>query len=140
VTIVWSVVAGATSYNLYWSTEPGLPPAERTRIANVTSPFVHMGLANGTGYFYLLSSEDDNGESVAALELEAVPAAEIGLSIIAPRTNAVVGGGVPIETTVTSNLAVASVAASIGEQATGLVRTEDAWEGRLTFPCWTAVP
>ena len=51
VTIEWSSAAGATSYNLYWSTSPGVTKATGTKISSVTSPYVHSGLTNGTTYY-----------------------------------------------------------------------------------------
>ena len=48
VTITWDNVAGATSYNLYYSTTPGVTKANGTKIDNVTSPTVVTSLTNGT--------------------------------------------------------------------------------------------
>ena len=61
-TLNWSPVAGATSYNLYWLfnsyTATG---GTGHRIAGVTSPYVHAGLAPGC-YSYALTAVNGDGE------------------------------------------------------------------------------
>lgn len=47
VSISWSAVTGATSYNIYWATVPGLTKSNATKIAGVTTPYTHSGLTNG---------------------------------------------------------------------------------------------
>ena len=56
VTLSWSAVSGATSYNLYWSTTAGVTTASGTKLTGVTSPAVHMGLTDGTTYYYILTA------------------------------------------------------------------------------------
>lgn len=51
-------VANAKSYNLYWSTTPGVTRANGTKIPNVTLPYLHMGLVNGTALHYVLTAVD----------------------------------------------------------------------------------
>lgn len=71
-TISWNPVAGATSYNLYWSTTSGAG-ASATKIANVVSPYVHTGLTNGTTYYYSVTAVSAAGESGHSGELSATP-------------------------------------------------------------------
>ena len=66
VTISWVAVTGAISYNLYWSTAPGVTNANGTRIAGATSPYVHTGLAAGTAYYYIVTALNTAGESAAS--------------------------------------------------------------------------
>ena len=73
VTVSWIAVTGATSYNLYWSTTPGVTIATGTQIAGVTSPYVHTGLTNGTPYYYIVTSVNTAGESVESTEVSASP-------------------------------------------------------------------
>ncbi len=73
VTISWSPVSGATSYNIYWSTSTGVTPANGTEIANVTSPYVHMGLTAGTAYYYVVTAVNSTGESAPSAEVAATP-------------------------------------------------------------------
>lgn len=71
VTLTWPAVAGADSYNIYWSTASGLGISTGTRIAAVTSPYVHTGLADGSAYFYVLTAVNASGESTASSEATA---------------------------------------------------------------------
>ncbi len=73
VTISWSSVSGASAYNLYWGTSTGLTPATGSKIARVVSPFTHTGLANGTGYHYVVTATNMGGQSGASAEVGATP-------------------------------------------------------------------
>jgi fibronectin type 3 domain-containing protein len=87
VTVSWSAVTGATSYNVYWSTSPGATTATGTRIAGVSSPFVHTGRTASTAYFYIVTAVNSAGESIASSQVSAttnpppiaVPAAPTGV-------------------------------------------------------------
>jgi fibronectin type 3 domain-containing protein len=65
-TITWNAVAGATSYNLYWSTTSGVTPANGTKIADVTSPYTQTGLTDGSTYYYVVTAVNAIGESAAS--------------------------------------------------------------------------
>jgi len=71
VTVNWNAVSGATSYNLYWSTSPGVTVATGTKIASVTSPFAHTGLADSTPYYYVVTAVNGAGEGPASGEATA---------------------------------------------------------------------
>ncbi|MHB8910895.1 MAG: fibronectin type III domain-containing protein [Syntrophales bacterium] len=73
VTISWTAVSGATSYNIYWSTTSGVTPANGTKIANATSPYVQSGLTNGVTYYYIVTAADNAGESTPSPEVSAMP-------------------------------------------------------------------
>lgn len=62
-TITWDGVAGATSYNIYWSTSPSFSKSTGNKIINASTPYIHSGLADGTKYFYAVTSVKDNIES-----------------------------------------------------------------------------
>ncbi|MDD2271404.1 MAG: fibronectin type III domain-containing protein [Desulfuromonadaceae bacterium] len=66
LTLAWDAVANATSYNLYWSTVPGVTPANGTKISGVSSPYTHTGLAAGTTYYYVVTAVDSTSESSAS--------------------------------------------------------------------------
>jgi fibronectin type 3 domain-containing protein len=74
VTVSWSNVSGATSYNVYWSVTSGVTIANGTKIANATSPYVHSGRTNGTQYYYVVTAQNAIGESVASGQVSATPA------------------------------------------------------------------
>ena len=87
VTLSWSAVTGATSYNVYYSTTSGAATGG-TKIAGVTSPYVHTGLSAGTTYYYVVTAVNAVGESTASAQASAatnapppaVPAAPTGVT------------------------------------------------------------
>ena len=70
VTSTWDVVERADRYNLYWSETPG-GASGGTKISNVTSPYTHSGLSNGTTYYYAVTAADEHGEGTASVEQSA---------------------------------------------------------------------
>jgi hypothetical protein len=72
ISVSWNPVPGATSFNLYWSNQTGVTKATGTRIAGVTSPFLHTGLT-GIPYFYVVTAQNGIGESLESVEMTAMP-------------------------------------------------------------------
>jgi hypothetical protein len=63
VTINWNSVPGATSYNLYRSTSPGVSKVSYTeKISAVSSPFTDTGKTNGTTYYYVVTAVNSYGD------------------------------------------------------------------------------
>jgi len=89
VTLSWTTVSNATSYNLYYATTSGVTKTSGTKITSVTSPYVQTGLTAGTTYFYVVTAANSAGESAASAEAAAgtasappvptVPAAPTGV-------------------------------------------------------------
>lgn len=73
-TITWSLTAGATSYNLYWKVGSGASKLD-TKISNVTSPYTHQPITNGTLYSYVVTAQNIAGESVESASVSATPVA-----------------------------------------------------------------
>ncbi len=73
VRVSWAPVAGAASYDLYWSTAAGVTKANGTRIRRVTSPALLTDLANGTTYHYVVTAVNDVGASAESVEVTATP-------------------------------------------------------------------
>jgi len=73
VTISWSAVSGATSYNIYWSETSGVTKDNGTQIPDITSPYSHTGLTNGTTYYYVVTAVNSFGESAESAEVSAAP-------------------------------------------------------------------
>ncbi|MBI5756561.1 MAG: fibronectin type III domain-containing protein [Nitrospirae bacterium] len=71
VTISWSSITGATSYNIYWSTTTGVTKTSGTKIPNVTSPYTHPSLTNNTPYYYVVTAVNANGESMESAQVSA---------------------------------------------------------------------
>lgn len=81
VTLSWTAVMGADSYNVYWSTTAGVTSATGTKISGATSPFVHTGLAAGSAYFYVVTAVNRVGESAASSQATATVAAIDGAAL-----------------------------------------------------------
>lgn len=58
VTLAWPDVSRATSYNIYWSTTPGVTTVNGNKIANVTPPYVHQNLTAYQDYYYIVTAEN----------------------------------------------------------------------------------
>jgi len=83
VTVSWAAVTGATSYNLYWSLTTGVTTATGTKIAGVTSPFSHMGLAANTTYYYIVTALNSAGESLPSSQVSAITSVLDGVALYA---------------------------------------------------------
>lgn len=75
VTLDWSPVAGATSYNIYRGTAPGVTKTTGTKVSGVQSPNVVSGLTNGTPYYFVVTAVNSAGESGISAEKTATPSA-----------------------------------------------------------------
>jgi hypothetical protein len=73
VTLNWDPVPGATSYNLYWGDSANVTTSTGTRIAGVSSPYVHTGLQDNATYYYTVTAVIDKFESHAADVVWATP-------------------------------------------------------------------
>ncbi len=73
VSFAWDEATGATSYNLYWSTKPGVSPENGTRVENISAKELHSGLLNGVNYFYVITAVNAAGESAPSIEMISVP-------------------------------------------------------------------
>lgn len=68
VTLAWDNVPNATSYNIYWSDEPGVTRQSGTRIANVQNPYKMKGLKKGKKYYFVVTAVNASGESQTSAE------------------------------------------------------------------------
>jgi len=76
ITIRWKPVIGATSYNIYWSTTPGVSKTSATPIYNVASPYTHEDLTFGKEYYYIVTAVKNNAEEEVSLETSALPGSD----------------------------------------------------------------
>ncbi|HME34000.1 MAG TPA: hypothetical protein VKF84_02090 [Candidatus Sulfotelmatobacter sp.] len=84
VSLQWAASAGATSYNLYYSTTGGVTPDNGTKISGITTTsYTHSVLSdgtplkNGTPYYYVATAVNENGESAASNQASATPVAPV---------------------------------------------------------------
>lgn len=76
VTIRWNSVSGATSYDLYMSSDSGLNKNNYSmKRTGVTSPFLVTGLTNGKTYYFFVTAADAKRESEESYEVSATPTA-----------------------------------------------------------------
>jgi hypothetical protein len=73
VSLHWEPVAGADSYDVYWSTASGVTRATGTAIPATGPSTVHQGLENGTTYHYVVTASNRDGESTESAEVSATP-------------------------------------------------------------------
>lgn len=73
VTVAWNPVTVATSYNIYWGLSSPVTRLTGNPIVGVTSPQAHMGLTNGTTYYYVVTALNAAGESAESAEVSATP-------------------------------------------------------------------
>lgn len=84
ITVSWTKLtakaSGTSSYNIYWSTRPGVTKDTGNKIAAVTSPYVHSGLTNDSMYYYVVTEVIDNKEGPVSLEVATAPKAVVPLA------------------------------------------------------------
>ncbi len=68
--------AGTSTYNLYWSTSPGVTKKTGNKIAGVVSPYTHTGLANDVMYYYVVTEVNSNVESPESHGIATTPKAQ----------------------------------------------------------------
>jgi len=80
VTIAWTAVSGAITYNIYWSTTAGTGQ-NGTQILAATNPYTQTGLTNGTPYYYVVTAVNLNGESTPSAQVSATPSAQAPITL-----------------------------------------------------------
>lgn len=68
-TLTWEDVPGATAFNIYISTAPGVTVLNSYKIANAKNPFTLSGLEPNTTYYFLLTAEGDSGRAWRSKEI-----------------------------------------------------------------------
>ena len=75
VTIAWQGHSKYESYNVYYSTSPGVTPSNGKISEDVDNPFPVMGLNNETTYYFIVTAVNPKGESSPSTEVSAKPSA-----------------------------------------------------------------
>jgi fibronectin type 3 domain-containing protein len=78
ITIAWEEVPNAISYNLYFSTSPGVTKFNSYQIPDATNPLSVTQLVPGTTYYFILTVVNASGESEESEELSHTAAGSEG--------------------------------------------------------------
>ena len=74
ITVKWNKIPGASSYNIYYATNPGIARAKGTKIEGVKSgPYQLADVKKKTMYFISMTAVNASGESPASNETGAMP-------------------------------------------------------------------
>lgn len=75
ITVRWTAVAGATSYNVYYATVPGVARAKKGKhVSGIkTTTYQDADVKKKTMYYYVVSAVNDEGESPSSGETGAMP-------------------------------------------------------------------
>lgn len=69
ITLSWDAVPGAQTYNLYWSTRPGVTRHTGNKISGVEPPFRFSRVHEGQTYYFVVTAVTDGGESRESAEI-----------------------------------------------------------------------
>jgi hypothetical protein len=69
VTLTWDPAPGVKTYNLYWSTTPGVTRHSGNKIAGVAPPYTFKEVQKGRTYYFVVTSVTDAGESGESNEI-----------------------------------------------------------------------
>ena len=73
VTLNWSPVAGATSYNVYYSLTPGAGTGGSKVSGIADSSYTVSGLTNWSRYYFVITAVGTGGESLISNQLDCMP-------------------------------------------------------------------
>ena len=111
VTLDWTVLSGATSYNVYWDNATGVSSSSTAITGISTDNYTHSSLNNGTTYYYKVAAVDSNGATgFLSSEVNSTPMIDYALDFDGTNDYVAADG-------VTSNL----------DSSTGLPFTVSAW-------------
>ncbi len=73
LTLNWTAYDGATSYNIYWDTSPGIDTSAPNSESSTTNNFLHAGLSSLNTYYYRVAAVNSVGEGALSEEKSAKP-------------------------------------------------------------------
>ena len=137
VSVSWTSVSDATSYNIYSSTTSGVTKLTGTKLTNGTSPYSHTGLTNGTTYYYVVTAVNSYGESSESSQVSATLSTTTTIDTTAPSSPLVsINNG---DTSTTSTSVTLSLSATDNVGVTGYCAKESSTTPSNSDSCWTSV-
>jgi hypothetical protein len=79
ITLNWDPVEDAQHYNLYFARQPGVTPQSvstlqgGSSLSNVSSPYTFQDLKGKPPYYFVVTAQNDAGESPPSIELKIAP-------------------------------------------------------------------
>ena len=137
VSISWSPVSGATSYNIYWSTATGVTKTTGTKLTGATSPYTHTGLTNGMTYYHVVTAVNSYGESSESNQVSATPSSTATSDTTAPTSPSVSIDSGASSTTSTSVALTLSATDNVG--VTAYYASETSTTPSASAAGWTSV-
>jgi len=93
VTLEWSAVIGAATYNIYWATDSMVTTSSDSITGISKTPYIHTGLTNFTTYYYRVNAVDAGGTaSGLSDEVSATPDTVVS-DFVPKNVKAVAGAG-----------------------------------------------
>ena len=71
--ISWTPINDNATYNIYWSTTPGVNKKNGSKIYGAVSPQPHTGVINGTTYYYVVTEVINGVEGKESMQVSAIP-------------------------------------------------------------------
>jgi hypothetical protein len=88
IKVDWTASVGATSYNFYWSTKPGVTPQSGLKVSDVKAPYESPVLDSGLTYYAVVTAVNDGGESPVSAEVSVALPPDAPTSVSAVSGNA----------------------------------------------------
>ena len=87
VTLSWTAVSGAVTYNVYRGTTAGGQSGTPVATGLTAPTFVNTGLVNGTTYYYKVSGVNTGGIGTRSAEVSATPQAPVTPPVVTPLSD-----------------------------------------------------
>lgn len=87
VTLSWTAVSGAVTYNVYRGTTAGGQSGTPVATGLTAPTFVNTGLVNGTTYFYKVAGVNTGGIGTRSAEVSATPQAPVSPPVVTPASD-----------------------------------------------------
>ncbi len=138
VKVIWTAVSGATSYNVYYSTTPGVTAVNGTKESLAASGFPITGLANGTAYYFVVTAVNAGGESAVSSEVNATPQVPPGVwTTKTPMANQRDNAANAVLNGIIYVMGGAPAGVGVLDSMEAYDPATDSWATKAPMPAWT---